>query len=117
MTTITDSKLMPEQIEGYRRDGFIVARHVFADEEVAELEAEAQRLAQRADLIDSGNIRCRWQNFVTTGECRFDCFDPVIDISRFEPVTKAMIPMGSRLLTEDLEPEIEPVQVLCRVRA
>ena len=33
------------------------------------------------DLIDTNNIRCRWQNHVETGECRFDCFDPVIDLS------------------------------------
>ena len=36
---------------------------------------------QRTDLIDTNNIRCRWQNDVETGECRFDCFDPVIDLS------------------------------------
>ena len=30
------------------------------------------------DLIGSVNIRCRWQNHVETGECRFDCFDPVL---------------------------------------
>ena len=35
----------------------------------------------RTDLIDTDNIRCRWQNHVETGECRFDCFDPVIDLS------------------------------------
>ncbi len=35
----------------------------------------------RTDLIDTNNIRCRWQNHVETGECRFDCFDPVIDLS------------------------------------
>ena len=34
----------------------------------------------RADLIDSDNIRCRWQNQSETKECRFDCFDPVIDM-------------------------------------
>lgn len=43
-----------------------------------ELRREANRLLQRADLMDSDNIRCRWQNHVDTGECRFDCFDPVI---------------------------------------
>jgi hypothetical protein len=31
-------------------------------------------------LTDSDNIRCRWQNHIETGECRFDCFDPVIDL-------------------------------------
>ena len=38
-------------------------------------------LPSRTDLIDTNNIRCRWQDDVNTGECRFDCFDPVIDLS------------------------------------
>jgi ectoine hydroxylase-related dioxygenase (phytanoyl-CoA dioxygenase family) len=65
----------------YRADGFIVVRQVFGHDRIAELEAEADRLAGRLDLIDQNNIRCRWQDHVTTGECRFDCFDPVIDLS------------------------------------
>src|SRR5262245_43841140 len=81
MTTITDTKPSQEQIANYHRDGFLILRDVFTSQEIAELDAEALRLLQRADLIDSENIRCRWQNCVTTGECRFDCFDPVIDIS------------------------------------
>ncbi len=70
-----------EYREQYERDGFVRLRAVFLPEEVAELRSEADRLFQRADLIDSDNIRCRWQNHVETGECRFDCFDPVIDLS------------------------------------
>jgi ectoine hydroxylase-related dioxygenase (phytanoyl-CoA dioxygenase family) len=65
----------------YRADGYLVVRQVFAADEIAELSAEADRLRQRSDLIDTDNIRCRWQNDVNTGECRFDCFDPVIDLS------------------------------------
>jgi ectoine hydroxylase-related dioxygenase (phytanoyl-CoA dioxygenase family) len=69
------------QVSQYHADGFLVVRRVFSSEVVAELEAEAIRLHRRRDLIDSNNIRCRWQNDVDTGECRFDCFDPVIDLS------------------------------------
>jgi len=65
----------------YHADGFLVVRQVFPAERIEELDAEAQRLYARSDLIDSNNIRCRWQNHVDTGECRFDCFDPVIDLS------------------------------------
>jgi ectoine hydroxylase-related dioxygenase (phytanoyl-CoA dioxygenase family) len=65
----------------YHADGFLVARQVFGPDRIAELDAEAERLRSRLDLIDQDNIRCRWQNHVTTGECRFDCFDPVIDLS------------------------------------
>jgi len=42
---------------------------------------DADRLFRRTDLIDSDNIRCRWQDHIETGECRFDCFNPVIDLS------------------------------------
>lgn len=69
------------QIAQYHIDGFVVVRNVFAVERVIELQAEAEQLRQRLDLIDTDNIRCRWQNEVDTGECCFDCFDPVIDLS------------------------------------
>jgi hypothetical protein len=54
---------------------------LFDAREITELREECVRLFQRRDLIDSDNIRCRWQNHVETGECQFDCFDPVIDLS------------------------------------
>ena len=65
----------------YSADGFLVCREVFTIEEAAAMASEAERLLGRKDLIDPDNIRCRWQNHASTGECRFDCFDPVIDIS------------------------------------
>jgi hypothetical protein len=65
----------------YHADGFVIVRGVFDATRVAELAVEAQRILARTDLIDTDNIRCRWQNHVDTGECRSDCFDPVIDLS------------------------------------
>jgi len=56
-------------------------RRVFSGDEIQLLQRDPDRLLQHFDLIDSANIRCRWQNHVETGECRFDCFDPVIDFS------------------------------------
>lgn len=70
----------PEQLQSYHDDGYLIVRQVFAADEVAALAAEADTLLARSDLIDLQNIRCRWQNHHETGECRFDCFDPVIDI-------------------------------------
>jgi hypothetical protein len=61
--------------------GYIVSRSLFSRAEVEEMCRESDRLLGRTDLIDSDNIRCRWQNHVETGDCRFDCFDPVIDLS------------------------------------
>src|SRR5262245_54555738 len=81
MTKLTEPCLTPEQINHYHRDGFLIIRRVFTGDDVAELEVEARRLLQLTELIDSDNIRCRWQNSVQTKECRFDCFDPVIDLS------------------------------------
>lgn len=73
-------KLTDEQIASYNRDGFLTVPGVFAAEAAA-LQNEAARLMTLTALMDSNNIRCRWQNHAETGECRFDCFDPVIDIS------------------------------------
>ena len=70
-----------EQIGAYHRDGFVVSRGLFPREEIAALAAEAERVFAREELKDSDNIRCRWSNHFETGECRFDCFDPVIDLS------------------------------------
>ena len=69
------------QVARYAADGFVVVRQVFSADRIAELDAEATRMLGRTELIDSDNIRCRWQNHVDSGECRFDCFDPVIDLS------------------------------------
>jgi ectoine hydroxylase-related dioxygenase (phytanoyl-CoA dioxygenase family) len=69
------------QVARYQADGFTVVRGVFSRSRIAELDVEAQRLYKRADLIDTNNIRCRWQDHADTGECLFDCFDPVIDLS------------------------------------
>jgi ectoine hydroxylase-related dioxygenase (phytanoyl-CoA dioxygenase family) len=65
----------------YHADGFLVIRNLFPPDRIAALDAEADRLRGRQDLIDQDNVRCRWQNDADTGECRFDCFDPVVDLS------------------------------------
>lgn len=65
----------------YQRDGFGIVRGMFSAGEIAELDLGLKRLLQRADLIETNNLRCRWQDDVTTGACLFDAFDPVIDLS------------------------------------
>src|SRR5262245_43861206 len=72
--------LAAEQIRAYHDDGYLIVRDVFSADEIAALAAEAETLVGRSELIDKQNIRCRWQDHAETGECRFDCFDPVIDI-------------------------------------
>jgi ectoine hydroxylase-related dioxygenase (phytanoyl-CoA dioxygenase family) len=79
--------LTPEASDRYHRDGFLVVRRVFTPDDVAAMASEAQTLCERRELIDVANIRCRWQDHCATGECLFDCFDPVIDIG---PVARAV---------------------------
>ncbi len=76
-----ESVLSAAEQRVYEADGYLVRRGVFSAAEVAELATEAGRLLERKDLMETDNIRCRWQNDALTGECRFDCFDPVIDLS------------------------------------
>ena len=80
-TQTATAALVAAQTAQYHADGFLVVRGVFSQDQIAELDSETRRLQGRGDLIDSDNIRCRWQNHADTGECRFDCFDPVIDLS------------------------------------
>lgn len=80
LATTADS-LDEAQVRQYHADGFLTLRRLLTDSEIDELAAEAGRLFQREDLKDSDNIRCRWSNHYQTDECRFDCFDPVIDLS------------------------------------
>src|SRR5215470_210599 len=78
---ITARQLDARSVLQYKEDGFLIVRGVFTADEISALDVEAERLYLRSDLIDTDNIRCRWQNHFQTGECRFDCFDPVIDLS------------------------------------
>src|SRR5262245_49920958 len=80
-TAAASVHVTPELRHKYSDDGFVILRGVFTTEEMAALDAEANVLWWRKDLIDVKNIRCRWQDHVETGECTFECFDPVIDLS------------------------------------
>jgi len=81
MTHATSASLNDEQLRRYHDDGYLILRGVFAADEIAELEREASALWWRKDLVDVENIRCRWKDHASTGECTFECFDPVIDLA------------------------------------
>ena len=71
-----------EQLRQWDEDGYTVVRRLFNLADMTAARAEADRLMTRTDLMDTKNLRCRWQPNVVTGEsCQFECFDPVIDIS------------------------------------
>ncbi|HEY2250819.1 MAG TPA: phytanoyl-CoA dioxygenase family protein [Planctomycetaceae bacterium] len=70
------------ELDEYRQAGFIIRRHAFSADEMAELADECDRLlTERTDLIDPLNLRCRFMKHVETGEPVFEVFDPVNDIS------------------------------------
>jgi ectoine hydroxylase-related dioxygenase (phytanoyl-CoA dioxygenase family) len=73
--------LDPALVESYRGAGYAIVRGVFSYDEIAALSTEANRVFGLRELIDFNNLRCRWQNHHETDECRFDCFDPIIDLS------------------------------------
>lgn len=83
--TASPNTLSSHDIEQYNRDGFLIVRSVFNEDEMKALADESESLLERKDLIDTSNIRCRWQNHCGTSDCTFDCFDPVTDIG---PVAK-----------------------------
>jgi hypothetical protein len=79
--TVSSASLCGEQVRHFASQGYLIVRDVFSPTEMAEVGAEADRLLSRTDLIHSSNLRCRWQPHCETGECLFECFDPVIDLA------------------------------------
>jgi hypothetical protein len=82
MNTAAASRILSErQLRSYRDDGYLIVRGLFSPPEMAMVSVEAERLLGHDDLKDPNNLRCRWQNHVDTGECLFETFDPVADLS------------------------------------
>jgi len=66
----------------YARDGFVVFRQLLDLDAVTAAAEDADRVREvYRHLISVRNLRCRWQDNVFTGECQFDAFDPIIDLS------------------------------------
>jgi ectoine hydroxylase-related dioxygenase (phytanoyl-CoA dioxygenase family) len=72
--------LTPDQLRAYRHQGYLVVPDLFSQLLINDAIAEAEALLERRELIDSNNLRCRWQPHIETGECLFETFDPVVDI-------------------------------------
>jgi 2-aminoethylphosphonate dioxygenase len=82
MATLTAFAPTSTDVGFYRENGYLVLRQVFDPDEIADVAAEAEALlAEQRALIVTQNIRCRWQPHVSTGECLFETFDPIIDLS------------------------------------
>jgi ectoine hydroxylase-related dioxygenase (phytanoyl-CoA dioxygenase family) len=78
--------LSPEQLETYRRTGYIILRGLFRPEEIAVWMAESDRLLT-SDLVAPNNLRTSPRK-LADGRLQCERFDPVIDVS---PVFKSVV--------------------------
>jgi hypothetical protein len=62
------SLLTAEERQAYEDHGSLIVPGVFLPEEIAAA-AEAEHLVRRQDLIDTRNLRCRWQPHWEHDEC------------------------------------------------
>jgi ectoine hydroxylase-related dioxygenase (phytanoyl-CoA dioxygenase family) len=69
-----------DTVQHYHANGFGIVRGLFSSDEIAAFDAEARQLVKREDLIETNNLRCRWQTDAETGACIFDAFDPIVDL-------------------------------------
>jgi hypothetical protein len=82
----------------YARNGFVVFRGQFTPAEIREAGEEANAVRERyKHLISTRNLRCRWSDNVLTGECQFDAFDPIIDLSPACRRTRVPATMATQL--------------------
>ena len=77
----SDLAVPAEQARCYAEDGYLILRAFFKPEQIRPALEESEGLLRRAELINTENLRCRWQTDVRNGECIFECFDPVADLS------------------------------------
>ncbi|MHB1425372.1 MAG: phytanoyl-CoA dioxygenase family protein [Gemmataceae bacterium] len=75
------SVLRAQQRDFYREQGYLILRDFFSDKLMAKAADEAEALPRRSDLIDTDNLRCRFQTNVHTGVRTFETFDPILDLS------------------------------------
>jgi hypothetical protein len=66
--------------EAFERDGYVILRGLFSQEEIDAVAAETDGLLGREDLKSNTNLRVRWQYHYQTGAPVFEVFDPVTDI-------------------------------------
>jgi hypothetical protein len=70
-------------LRSYHEHGYVVVRGLFTPLDIGLVAMEADQLLGRKDLMDTRNLRCRWQPHCESGECLFETFDPVIDLGTY----------------------------------
>jgi hypothetical protein len=77
---MSTSEAIPHLARQFHERGFVLVRGLFDAGAIGRAFDEAVALHQRHDLISTRNLRCRWQTG-RSGECEFETFDPIIDLS------------------------------------
>lgn len=83
------------ELQQWKRDGFLVVRNLFSDNEMAVLSEDAWQLTNRRELVDKLNLRCRFRETHDQSDCLWETFDPVVDLS---PLCNSFA-LDDRLLT------------------
>jgi hypothetical protein len=78
---VTITAARPDRARAFDEHGFVLVRGLFDAAAVGRALDEAEGLHGRHDLISTRNLRCRWQANTRDGECQFETFDPIIDLS------------------------------------
>src|SRR4051812_42497409 len=68
--------------ESFTRDGYLILKGFFPEEQIISVARETESLLDRTDLIAFENLRCWFQLHCDTDEWLFDSFEPVTDISQ-----------------------------------
>lgn len=89
-----NSVLTYDQLDSYKKNGFLVLHNVFTEKEVAVWQSECDRLLSLSDYVDPLNLRVGFRK-MKTGESMVEKFDPVHDIS---PVFSDLV-KDERILT------------------
>jgi ectoine hydroxylase-related dioxygenase (phytanoyl-CoA dioxygenase family) len=71
--------LSPQQIDSYRRDGYLIVKGVFDAGKVSQLQNECERLWATVPATRD-NPRVQWRGLIDGGEIA-DRIDPVLDVS------------------------------------
>jgi ectoine hydroxylase-related dioxygenase (phytanoyl-CoA dioxygenase family) len=65
----------------YARDGYLILPNFFDPTQIAQAAEEANHVLTHTELIHTDNLRCRWTTDAKTGDCIFETFDPIADLS------------------------------------
>jgi 2-aminoethylphosphonate dioxygenase len=74
--------LSREQVEHYEREGYLIVRSVFSEQEVSRLGEDVSRVCEeRCETIHPDNLRVRFKNCVDSQAPVFEVLDPISDLS------------------------------------